>query len=186
LVTAERAACNCRPGGPATPTAEHQVTVAGFAARNPDVLTERRRPLGAIGDDVADLQRGHAVDQGLMGLGVERQRFLARPSIRYISHSGRERSSGRDPSRAISSCSCVAARRWQRGSAHVIGDVELRVVDHTGRASPGDLPDLPIPRNLGSRRSTVSSSASYGSLPRGLRRIDSDPTYIGVEVFSSW
>ncbi|SKU13520.1 Uncharacterised protein [Mycobacteroides abscessus subsp. abscessus] len=33
-------------------------------------------------------------------------RFLDNPSTRYISHNGRDRSSGRDVKRATRSCSC--------------------------------------------------------------------------------
>ena len=109
-VTAERTAAELlgRTGDPLTDRAEHQLTVAGLARRDPDVLTELRRLLGAVGDDVADLQRRHAVHQRLVRLGVDRDAVRARPSIRYISHSGRDLSSGREPSRAMSSCSCAS------------------------------------------------------------------------------
>ncbi len=54
----------------------------------------------------------------------------SRPSIRYISHSGRLRSSGRAMIRATRSSSCVhRARTRHRGLAHVVGQVEVVVVD---------------------------------------------------------
>ena len=52
------------------------------------------------------------------------------PSMRYISHSGRVRSSGRAMIRATSSSSCsIEPGRGQRRLAHVVGDVEVVVVD---------------------------------------------------------
>ena len=71
-------------------------------------------------------------------------RFLDRPSTRYISHSGRDLSSGREPSRATSSCNCVVvARRRQRRAADVVGDVEVAVVDpHRTRQPQRHLADL--------------------------------------------
>ena len=54
------------PRDPLTDGAQHQLGGAGLVRRDPDVLTEYRRLLRAVGDDVPDLQRRHAVDQGLV------------------------------------------------------------------------------------------------------------------------
>ena len=58
---------------------------------------------------------------------------------------------------------------------------------HTGRASPqrhlADL--LAVPRNLRQPLLDRGQQGLVAQPARGLRRIDSEPTYIGVEVFSS-
>src|SRR4029077_2397313 len=59
------------PRDPLADRTDEKSGVAGLARRNPDVLTELRGLLRAVGDDVPDLQRGHAVDQRLVRLGVD-------------------------------------------------------------------------------------------------------------------
>ena len=88
-------------------------------------------------------------DHAAWVLVITATRPPARPSTRYISHSGRLRSSSRDRIRAQNSSSCaIVTRTGQRRAPHVVGDVEIRVVDpHRVREVPrhGTHP-LPIPR----------------------------------------
>ena len=61
---------------------------------------------------------------------ISAKRPSSRPSTRYSSHSGFERSSRWEKTRAASARSCcLGARRGQRGVAHVVLEVEARVVD---------------------------------------------------------
>ena len=70
---------HARARDPVADGAQHQSGGAGLARWDPDVLTERRRLLGAVGDDVPDLQRRHAVDQRLVRLGVDRDAVAGQP-----------------------------------------------------------------------------------------------------------
>lgn len=95
-----------RPHDPVADRAQHQPRGAGVALGYPDVFGKRRWTPRPIGDHVAQCQRRHTVDQGLVRLGVEGDAVFSRPSTRYISHRGRDLSSGRAANRAINSCSC--------------------------------------------------------------------------------
>ena len=110
-VTAERTAADLLgwTGDPLTDSAEHKLTVAGLARRDPDVLAELRRLLRAVGDHVADLKRRHAVDQCLVRLGVDRDAVswpAPRPDTSPTAAGTCPAAASR--SRAISSCSCAS------------------------------------------------------------------------------
>ena len=63
-------------------------------------------------------------------LVISAKRSSSRPSISHISHSGLERSSCWEKIRAVRSCSCSQLPGGgQRGVAHVVLEVEARVVD---------------------------------------------------------
>ena len=70
----------------------------------------------------------------------------------------------------------------------MVGDVEIGVVDPDRAGNPqGDLADfLPVARNLRQSPLHRLQQSLVAQPTAGRRRIDSDPTYIGVVVSSRW
>ena len=106
---------------------------------------------GPVGDDVADLQRRHAVDQRLMRLGVEGDAVLGQALDQvHLPQRPRlvQRPRGQPGDQLVQLL--VAARRRQRRAPDVIGDVEVAVVDPHRPGQPHrDFADLlPVPRYL--------------------------------------
>jgi len=81
----------------------------------------------------------------------------------------------------------VTARGRQRRAPDVIGDVEVAVVDpdRPGQAER-DLADLlPVARDLRQPGLDGRQQRLVAQAGRGLRRMDSVPTYMGVDESSS-
>ena len=128
---ADRGQLSAGPGDPLADGAEQPVWRR--SARAPGIQMSSPNSGGllrAVGDDVPDLQRRHAVDQRLVRLGVDRDAVLgqALDEVHLPQRPGlvqRPRAQPRDQVVQLG----VAARGRQRRAPDVVGDVEVAVVD---------------------------------------------------------
>ena len=126
-----------RTGDPFADGTQHELTVARLTRRDPDVLTELRRLRGAIGNDVADLERRHPVHQRLVRFGVDGD-AIAGQALDQIHLPQRPRLvqwPRAEPGDELVQLR-VAARRRQRRPPDVVGDVEVAVVDPDRAGQP--------------------------------------------------